>query len=581
MMRLPQLAAMSLISLAVGASCSLPRGAAPTATATRLTSNRVPLPSARPLNDVYPPSHAQLPTPADPGEHATRATSSEPSIAPTPADTSAELALVQFEEFLIDDVTPPPAEGAADKPPPELLPAPTGTPDAMRSLTLHDVILSVSQSYPLLRAAMLEYDVAEGKQLAAEGAFDLALKTANASTPMGFYQTYRNSVKLEQPTFYGGAVFGEYRIGRGDFEPWYGNRQTNDGGEFKLGFQASLLKNRQIDDRRADILQAGLDWQAVDPLVRSQVLDFVRLASQTYWSWTAAGQAVEAQERLLRLATERAGQIEERVKAGDLEEIARIDNERLIASREAKLIEAQRKLQTAAIKLSLFWRDAGGEPIVPSAGQAPDDFPTHETPNVDQLEVLIDEALRIRPDINEIDLLRRKVEIELAEAENKLLPKLDARIEASKDVVVAEQLQGRQNAVQAGSRPVRRSAAAAPRSAWQDSRRPRQAAQINAKRQFVVDKITTQVQDAVNGMDTAAQRIARAKTNLRLAERSLELGREAFNAGDTDVIVLNIREQAVADARLSLIEAQADYFTAQADFQAALGADPMPVDFQR
>ena len=43
---------------------------------------------------------------------------------------------------------------------------------------------------------------------------------------------------------------------------------------------------------------------------------------------------------------------------------------------------------------------------------------------------------------------------------------------------------------------------------------------------------------------------------------------------DIDVIVLNIREQAVADARLSLIAAQADFFTAEADLQAALGIDP-------
>jgi len=47
-----------------------------------------------------------------------------------------------------------------------------------------------------------------------------------------------------------------------------------------------------------------------------------------------------------------------------LEGIARIDNQRLIALRETKVIDAERKLQMAAIKLSLFLRTPDGQPLV-------------------------------------------------------------------------------------------------------------------------------------------------------------------------------------------------------------------------
>ena len=50
----------------------------------------------------------------------------------------------------------------------------------------------------------------------------------------------------------------------------------------------------------------------------------------------------------------------------------------------------------------------------------------------------------------------------------------------------------------------------------------------------------------------------------------------AFNAGDIDLIALNIYEQEVTDAELVLIAAEADFFISQADYRAALAEDPLP-----
>ena len=41
------------------------------------------------------------------------------------------------------------------------------------------------------------------------------------------------------------------------------------------------------------------------------------------------------------------------------------------------------------------------------------------------------------------------------------------------------------------------------------------------------------------------------------------------------VVTLTLYEQAIRDAELQLIEAQADYFKAVADYQAALAIDPL------
>ena len=155
---------------------------------------------------------------------------------------------------------------------------------------------SVHQSYPLVAAALLEAAIADGKQLATWGAFDTKLKGGSENGPVGFYQTYRQDAGFRQPIYHGGEVFGGYRIGRGFFEPWYLERQTNDGGEFKAGLRVPLARDRWIDERRADLWRATYDRQRVRPEIRADLIEFVREASFAYWMWIAAGRRQEIGE---------------------------------------------------------------------------------------------------------------------------------------------------------------------------------------------------------------------------------------------------------------------------------------------
>jgi hypothetical protein len=83
------------------------------------------------------------------------------------------------------------------------------------------------------------------------------------------------------------------------------------------------------------------------------------------------------------------------------------------------------------------------------------------------------------------------------------------------------------------------------------------------------------VQDAYSALLASAERSQLARRNVELARQSLELGRMSFAAGDVDLIVLNIYEQAVTDAELIEIAARADFFGAMADYDAILARDPV------
>ncbi len=451
----------------------------------------------------------------------------------------------------------------------------TAGPDTT-PLRLATLLHSVKNSYPLLEVAFHELAAADGNALASWGSFDTMLSGYSVSKPLGFYENYRNGLKLSRPLWSGGEIYGGYRIGRGAFEPWYKERETNEGGEFKTGVKQPLLKGFATDDRRTAWRIANLQRRRLEPDIQARIIEMQRSASQLYWKWVAAGQVVRTQERLLELARSRNQSLVKQVEEGDLPEITEIDNGRFISKRRAKLIESRRKVQESAIKLSLFLRDASGQPIIPGKDQMPADFPPPSPVNSALVEADIATAMEQRPELRELALQRQQIETELCYARNQTLPKVDAYAETGQDVGEAASSKKDKSRLELevgllAEVPLQRRQARGKVYAAQSK-----LAQIAAKRRFMIDKIHSQVRDAVSALNNAHDRILQTRENLELTRRSLRLGRLRFEEGDIDIIQLNIYETSLAEAELLLIQAEFDYFTAQADYRAALAISGLP-----
>jgi outer membrane protein TolC len=439
-------------------------------------------------------------------------------------------------------------------------------------LHLDDVIESVHRSFPLLEAALLTRNVASGEHLAAHGAFDLKLKGDSMNGPLGFYQTYRQAVGLEQPTYWGGTVLGGYRIGRGNFPSWYGERQTDDGGEFRAGVAIPLARNVDIDGRRAQLWRTNLDRRLAEPEIRLQLIDFVQSASYAYWDWVAAGRRKDIAVALLKLAEDRNDAIRRRVETGDMEPPVLQDNRRLIVSREAKLIESRRKLEQAAIKLSLFYRDDRGEPLVVAENQLAV-FLEPQRVAEESLDSDIQAALANRPELLALNLLRQQMQIDLAEARNELLPEVRAELAASQDVGAPATSKNDKSEfeLEAGlfvDVPLQR------RKAWgKVTAVEGKLGQLSAKQRMAADKITTDVQAVYAALVAAFQQTERARESVTLADRLAEIERRKFELGESDLLSVNLREQQAAEAQSTEVDALYEYFTARADYRAALARD--------
>ena len=444
-------------------------------------------------------------------------------------------------------------------------------------LRLSDVIASVYSAFPEIQAARLQRQVAAGEVTSAWGAYDTKLQGYTLNEPTGFYRNFRHGIGVARQTWWGGYAAAGYRVGRGDFQPWYKERETNEGGEFKLAFAQPLLAGRAIDPQRVALFQASLGRQAADPQVQQAILDSSHEATAAFWKWVAAGLSLDAQQELLNLALQRGRQLETGVRETLFAEVELVLNNQLIAERTAKAFEMQQKYVEAAVKLSLFLRDENGQPIVPNYDWIPLHFPQVQPVGGRDFATDFTNAQARLPEPVLLRLEMRSVQLDNQLACNELLPRIDAIAEASQDVGLRasssndkgqfELLVGVQGEVPLQLRKARGKIVST----------NAKLAQLNQKYQFVQNKIAANLKASYSALVAAEQMIKQSEQGLQLAVDTLARFQYGFNQGfgKVDLIYINILETKLTETELKLIDAQTRWFIALGDMQTALGLNPL------
>ena len=443
---------------------------------------------------------------------------------------------------------------------------------AEKPLMLPEVLASVQTQYPPYLAALIEQDIANGRARSAMGAFDLSLNSGGSFNPAGYYDGQTGYAVLDQPLpFWGGSVYGGYRLSSG-FLPNYNKDRTGVNGEGVLGFRIPLLKDGTIDKRRATLWKAQIDQELADPFILRQYLDFIRASTITYYNWVAAGQRLAIAEDLLRIAKDRDSAIAEQVKQGKSAPIVQVDNERLVVSRQISVVQALRRFQAAAIELSLFFRTREtAEPIIGPRSRVPATFPPHPRPNESQITADIAKAAIFRPEIRRIELTIEKSDIDRRLAKNTLLPSLDLGVQAAQNLNnnTRRDIEGTEIEARVEFKlPLQRREAKGQLAAVEA-----QIERLNNEKRFARDKIAADVRDSYSALLAAYDALKQTRRNVELARMLQDAEAERLKQGATDLLALQIREQASFDAQVLEVEAQAAYFKAQADYRAAIAAD--------
>lgn len=466
-------------------------------------------------------------------------------LAPTTAPDE-----LQFDRPLVERLTAAYAE---------LGPVRTATLGGGSTLELDAVLASVDAHHPVLVSANARIRGARGERLAARGGFDPKLAAKGQLNPEGFYDVSALDTKLAQPTpLWGTELYAGYRIGRGSVAS-YDDRKTLDGGELKGGLRVPILQDGWIDERRASLRTADLGVREAEAIRDAEALGLAVTAADAYWVWVAAGEAYGVVVQLVRLAERRGAQIDEMVGAGAAPQIYRAENLRSLLKRRAKLVESERKLQKTGIKLSLFSRSSEGEPAVPGLSALPPRVPTARRLPAEALEDGVRRALEARPELAALEAKVSALRVESELADNRVLPRVDVELAVAKDLGTDSDSKNLESldplSVKAGlvvELPLLlrkgRGKAEKARAKLLDTR---------AKLDFTRDKVTAEVRDLWSALTASARRAEVARQAAEVAEAVAAGERARLVAGATSPFVVNLREQAAADARLEEIDARA------------------------
>ncbi|PRP92949.1 Outer membrane efflux protein [Enhygromyxa salina] len=436
-------------------------------------------------------------------------------------------------------------------------------------LTLAEVLDAVAAADPRLVAAQKKIDAADGELLGARGGFDTKVAMRGLIQPLGYYQHGLVDVRVEQATpLWGLGVWSGWRLGLGEFAVYDGKLRTADAGELRAGVSLPVWQGGPIDRTRADISQARIGQQRAGLERDAKQLELEAKAAKAYWIWVTTGLELEIERSLLGIALERDGGLRRQIELGEVEAIVGTDNRRVILAREARVVGAEREFQAAALELSLFLRDARGEPDLAGAERLPLAFPELAPPGVVDIETEIQTAVDRRPDLAAVHAGREQAEVELRLAKNLRSPAIDLSAWAAKDIGPgpADRLPAELVAMVEIEVPIPLRKA---RGQLQAARA--ELGQIDAKLRFARDRVAVDVRDAHSALAAAYQRAQLAREQVDLAQTLARAELRRFELGAGDLLLVNLRELATATAAREQVEALADYFVAKAQLDVAMG----------
>ena len=192
----------------------------------------------------------------------------------------------------------------------------------------------------------------------------------------------------------------------------------------------ALLRGVGLEVNLANLRQARLDTLASQYELRGFAESLIARVEETCWDYILAERQIEIVTVSLELAEQQLRETEERIKIGKVAEIELAAAQAEIALRRVNLINARNALATTRLRLLRLLNPPGPKlwdrEIILQAK------PTVTDVVLDEVELHVEVALRMRPDLNQARLEVQSGDLEIVKTKNGLLPVLDLFITLGK-----------------------------------------------------------------------------------------------------------------------------------------------------
>ncbi len=432
------------------------------------------------------------------------------------------------------------------------------------SITIDQFLDVVLQANPTSISADLENDIASATLRNAQGGFDPTFNLEyEYKTKDGAPTADVLNAGLELPfsTLFGPKFIAKYK--RGEGTRISNVDRTAGDGEASVGVKVPLLQGIFTDKRRASLAKASFTLDLAKANQREQQNELLREASMAYWSWAEAYGQMDVAKAVLDLAIVRYKGIAERAIRGESAPIDSVEALLEVEKRRGDLLKAERKAESATIKLSVFLWNQDGTPKPLTA--MPTKLPP--LPSISAFQIQNDKriALAQRPEIGQIEFEQRSASIDLAFNSEFQRPFIE---------ISAEALQYKFSTF--GVNDYRFGLTVSQPLFFREANSNVQLAEIKVrrtdlKRLEIERKVLASVDDAVSAIERAKERVEVAEREVQYAYLVQEGERRKFQLGESTILILNLRERATAEAQVKLIEARADYLRAVSDYLWATG----------
>ncbi|MCB0329805.1 MAG: TolC family protein [Bdellovibrionales bacterium] len=422
-------------------------------------------------------------------------------------------------------------------------------------LTLSKVLKSVKVHHPTIQQELKKRQEAEAQQLSANGAYDPVIRSKSFSYLNGFYSGSSTESIAEVPVDLAyGSLFARYRKGSGTLPVYEDEFQTLDGGEVGVGVKFSLLRNLLDDERKLGIDLARYERELAELSIDVSRVALQQAATERYWTWIAQGQILKIYRKLLEVAETRQAQLVARVEAGDLAAFEALDNQRSILQRRSRVVKQEALVKELALGLSLYFRGSAGTPIVPSLEELPSNVPKIAEPQK-SLERYLLEAYQQRPDLKRIETEVRMIQREERFESSRLLPDLELSTSYSRD-------DGSGSLSREGDEVKFYVSVEVPLFQRKTKGKLRKLENATHRKligkRYLQEKIRTDLSVYLTQLQQAYDRYLVSVAELETTKELEDGESERFKSGDSNLLFLAMRELAAAEARVHVIEANAE-----------------------
>ena len=434
---------------------------------------------------------------------------------------------------------------------------------AQTTLSLRDFLTMVERQHPALQSANYEPELAEAEIRSALGRFDPVLSfDYSAKRKSGLDKVAEIDGSLEMPLnmLFGPKIKADYRKGQGfQIDP---ESLTTGAGEASLDISLPLFQGIFTDTRRNALRKALLrpDMARAQYTIERNAL--LRTAAIRYWDWCESAEQRKVMDSLVAIAQTRFDFVKRRASAGETASIDTVEALQEVLRRQGEQVRAQRIEQQAYVELTAFLWDERQPIRLPSYQGEPLAVKQESRINVD---TAMSTARMLRPEIQRASFMLETSKFDSSLAAEYMRPfvemsagviNYDVSTISSLDYKLGLKIQQPLFFRQASAQ-LETSTIAVDRA---------ELSLLLVQRIVAVD-----AENAVIAIERANERLLLAEQEVETARVMVNAEQAKFFAGDSSLILVNLRERFLAEALQRLVSAKADVLRSKITLSWAIG----------